>query len=80
MFIYSINPNDMSNLTDDSLRKLIESLNQELNKRDAAKRDEAITAFQRAYYDLKALGIIPAYQEDGNEYSINLRDWDCFYF
>ena len=80
MNVNSVNLNDMSLLTDTDIIELINSLNLELDKRDAAKRDEAISAFQRAFYDLKDLGITPMYQDDNWDDGINLRDWDCFYF
>lgn len=80
MNVNSVNLNDMSLLTDADIIGLIKSLNLELDKRDAAKRDEAIAAFQQAYYDLMDLGITPMYQDNAWDDGINLRDWDCFYF
>lgn len=64
----------------DELKKFMDKIENELYARDTAKRDEAVTAFQQAFYDLKALGITPMYQANEWDEGINLRDWDCFYF
>ena len=80
MNVNSVNLNDMSLLTDTDIIELINSLNLELDRRDAAKRDEAISAFEKAFYDLKALKITPMYQANDWGDNISLRDWDCFSF
>lgn len=80
MNVNSVNLNDMSLLTDNDLMGLIKSLELELNKRQAAKLEEAVTAFKRAYYDLKALGITPEYQDDEWDEPVKLQKWDGFYF
>ena len=76
----TLNFDYLDHYTYDELQKFMDKIENELYARDAAKRDEAISAFQRAFYDLKDLGITPTYQDDNWDEGVNLRDWDCFYF
>lgn len=76
----TLNFDYLNHYTYDELKEFMSQLDNELNRRDDAKRDEAITAFQQAFYNLKALGITPTYQVYPWDEGVKLQDWDCFYF
>jgi len=75
----TLNFDYLDHYTYDELKEFMDQLDNELNRREAAKRDEAISAFEKAYYDLKALGITPSYSDDWDN-PVYLNKWDCFYF
>ena len=75
----TLNFDKLESYTYNELKEFMAQLDNELCARDAAEREQAINAFERAYYDLKALGITPYYSEEWDD-PVYLKKWDCFYF
>ena len=76
----SINLNNLSQFTDAEIQEMAQALSAELTRRENEKRDIALLAFKKAFHDLKALGITPAYADFNDSPIVYLKEWDCFCF
>lgn len=76
--MYDISVNDLRESSTGSLELIKRRIDEELTRRRNEERERLITAFRKAWGELKDAHIRITYSEE-YEYS-SLDDWDCFNF
>lgn len=73
-----ITKDEISELTSNSIKNLMNMMQEELDKRERAKRAELITQFEMAFNAMMDARIGIKY--DTCDGTINITHWDDFYF
>lgn len=78
--MYDISVNDLRESSTGSLQLIKQRIDEELTRRRNEERERLITAFRKAWGELKDAGIRVTYCEEYNDDTAYLDDWDEFNF
>lgn len=73
--------NELLSMSDGELQTCLRRINEEINRREATKRQKLIDNFKEAFYALREARVYIKYYEDEyhDDYT-SLTDWDGFDF
>lgn len=78
--MYDISVNDLRESSTGNLQLIKQRIDEELTRRRNEERERLITAFRKAWGELKDAGIRVTYCEEYNDDTAYLDDWDEFNF
>ena len=70
----------LESMTDGELETYFQLVSEERIKRYKQRKQKAMDNFQKAYNELRDLGLMPVYNDPYEGDSLYLSEWDCFSF